>query len=102
MITELGMTKASKAIYEIVSGIRCVFDDGSHKDLPLYDSSEHTADHVKLMGLLADDVVGRITKLVLLDNAGEAFAEREVSLEKDEAEGLLVSFLIRIYESEVK
>lgn len=100
MITELGMKKASAAIYAIVDGIRVIFDDGKVQTLPIYDG-EAKENQIKIMGLLSDDVVGRIQQIDLMDKDGDVFASRQYYFDKKEIEGLLVSFIIGITENEV-
>lgn len=100
MITEKGLQKASQAIYELLGGIRVVLMNGETQTLPVYEG-ESDPSHIKIMGLVDDKTTGEITKIQLMDKDGDVFAERDDHLAKTEAEGLLVSFMIRILESEV-
>lgn len=99
MITQNGIKKASASIFSLFKGIRITFGDDSIKDLPIYEGST-TEEQVKILGLVSDDVTGRIVKIQLMDTEDEVFAEKECEIEKDEAEGLLVSFVLRLYETE--
>lgn len=98
MITEGGMRKASKALYSLLKGVRVVMDDGKQHDLTIYEG-EADSDRLKIMGLLDDSISGSIRKVQLIDTDDEVFAENGTISEKRESEGLLVSFVIRLYEA---
>lgn len=98
MITQEGMQKASSAIYKLMKGIRVITEDGTKKDLPIYEGEADEA-HLKIMGLIDDTVAGKISHVQLIDTDNEVFAENNGTIEKSESEGLLVSFMIRLYET---